>query len=63
MTQSAGTFYVDNVEDATLPMYGLELGRTDCSGHCLSDTNGDHDVDGSDLAALVAVMTQPVCRQ
>lgn len=58
-----GTFYVDNVEDAILPMFAIELGRTNCSGHCLGDENGDGDVDGSDLAALTAKMGQPECSQ
>jgi hypothetical protein len=59
----AGSFYVDNVEDATIPVFALKLGQTSCTGNCLGDANGDQDVDGSDLAALIQRLEQPVCSQ
>ena len=58
----AGTFYVDNAEDATLPVFAVELGRTDCSGNCLGDENGDNDVDGADIAGLIEKLAQAECR-
>jgi hypothetical protein len=58
---SPGTFYVDNVEDATLPIFAVEWGQTACTGNCLGDTNDDYDIDGSDLASLIAVLAQSEC--
>jgi hypothetical protein len=61
-SESAGTFYVDKVEDGTLPVFAMELGRTDCSGSCLGDANSDNDVDGADIAELIAKLAQAECR-
>ena len=59
--EGAGAFYVDNVEDGSLPVFALELGRRDCNGSCLGDANGDNDVDGTDIADLIAKLAQVDC--
>jgi hypothetical protein len=58
----AGTFYVDNVTDGMLLVFAMQLGRTDCVETCLGDTNRDNDVDGSDMAELIAKLSQAECR-
>jgi hypothetical protein len=46
-----------------LPSFAMELGRTNCAGQCTGDTNGDNDVDGSDIVALIHNLAQTGCVQ
>jgi hypothetical protein len=55
--------YFGLYKGASLPSLASELGRSDCTSSCAGDADGDRDVDGSDIAALVAVMAQTVCGQ
>ncbi len=59
---SAGTFYVDNIEDAALSVFAMQFGRTDCIDRCMGDADIDNDVDGTDLAGLIAKLAQAECR-
>ncbi len=60
--EGAGTYYVDDVEDGTLPVFAMEFGRTDCSGSCLGNVDSDNDVDGADVAGLIVDLGQAECR-
>ncbi len=53
--------YFGLYKGAALPGLALDLGRTDCTGQCAGDTEGDHDVDGSDIAALIQNIVQAGC--
>jgi len=51
----------DDVDGSDLAVFAADFGRTDCSGDCEGDFDGDNDVDGSDLATFAADFGRTDC--